>query len=165
MKKISKKWIFYLTNREIMVFWYLIARNENDMKSIIKISEAASLAIHTMVMLASTDDRLVTTAEMSRSMSVSEAHLAKVLQRLTKVGIVNSVRGPGGGFKLSKPPDSITLNDIYESIDGEIPDSDCLYEQSICNRQSCIMGGLIGSVSEEIKKYFTTTSLSDLTEK
>ncbi len=66
-----------------------------DMANLLKISEAASLALHTMGYLAANDRRLVTTHQIGEVLRASEAHLAKVLQRLARVGLVDSTRGAG----------------------------------------------------------------------
>lgn len=132
------------------------------MTSMIKISEASSIALHAMVILASHIDSLIPVRELAETLGFSEAHLAKVLQRLAKHGIVKSVRGPGGGFRLGKPADQISLLDVYETIDGQMGSSDCLYEDRICNNRVCIMGNLLGSVSEEIREHFAGKKLSEL---
>jgi DNA-binding IscR family transcriptional regulator len=64
------------------------------MSNILKISEAASLALHTTVILAANPNRLVSTKKLASQLHASEAHLSKVLQRLEKADIVNSTRGP-----------------------------------------------------------------------
>ncbi|MCK4620269.1 MAG: Rrf2 family transcriptional regulator, partial [Desulfobacterales bacterium] len=67
------------------------------MSNIIKISEAASMAIHAMVFLASESGRIVPSREIATTLRSSEAHLSKVMQRLAKAGLVSSTRGPKGG--------------------------------------------------------------------
>ena len=62
----------------------------------IKISEASSLAIHAMVFLAAKPGEKLSTSYIASEIKVSEAHLSKVLQRLNKVGLVVSSRGPSG---------------------------------------------------------------------
>ena len=72
------------------------------MSSVLKISDAATLALHTAVLLADRTEGPLTTKEIALTFGISEAHLAKVLQRLAKAGIVHSGRGPKGGFLLGK---------------------------------------------------------------
>lgn len=133
------------------------------MSGIIKISEAASIALHTMVYLAGNPDEVVSTKKLAERLKASTDHLAKVFQRLTKAGMVTSIRGPKGGFKLAKPPEFITLLEIYETIEGPLLASECLLcdGQKICNH--CIFGGLITEINLKVLEYLENKKLSDLT--
>ncbi len=135
-----------------------------DMANLLKISEAASLALHTMVYLAADDGRLVTTHEIGEALRVSEAHLAKVLQRLARVGLVDSTRGPKGGFRLAKAGDSISLLEVYETIEGPLTDTVCLLGEPVCQGEKCILGGLLETVNRQAREYLAGTTLADLTD-
>ncbi|OGL42423.1 MAG: hypothetical protein A2161_21090 [Candidatus Schekmanbacteria bacterium RBG_13_48_7] len=132
------------------------------MNQVLKISEAASLALHTMMLLAENSDKLVSTKDIASTLKVSEAHLSKVLQRLTKVGMVSAIRGPKGGFRLGRSTGEITLLDIYESIEGPMGEHDCLFTTPVCTGENCILGDLLSSVNTKVRKYFNETHLSDL---
>lgn len=131
------------------------------MNNFFKISEAASLALHTMALLASETDRVISVRESASFLDVSEAHLAKVLQRLSQAGFVDSTRGPKGGFYLAKSPEDITLLDIYEVIEGKIEARDCLLHRPICKNGKCIFGDLLKSMREDIVDHLSKTSLSE----
>jgi Rrf2 family protein len=132
------------------------------MASILKISEAASLALHTVVYLATQHDGLVSTKEIARVLHASEAHLSKVLQRLARVGIVSSVRGPKGGFALLKSPETLTLLEVYQAIEGTLALSNCLSDHPSCSGKQCVLGTLIGSIHEQITKYLSKTTVAKL---
>jgi len=132
------------------------------MSSILKISEAASLALHTAVILTANPNKLISTKEFASMLSASEAHLSKVLQRLEKAGIVISTRGPKGGFKLTRSGDEIALIDVYEAIDGKLSPSNCLFDKDLCNG-NCIMGGLLQNLNAQVKNYLSQTKLASLT--
>lgn len=128
----------------------------------LKISEAASLALHTMALLAAYPEEVFTNKEIASEIKASEAHLAKVLQRLVREGFVRSERGPRGGFILGKDAHRCTLLDIYECIDGSFTVSDCLLKTPSCSGGKCIMDGVLRSVNTIVEKYFTKTKLSEL---
>jgi len=134
------------------------------MKGILRLSEAASMGYHALAVLAGCPDRFMTAGDISRVISGSEAHLAKVMRRLVRAGLVSSTRGPGGGFKIAKKPASISLLDIYEAIEGKFQLGDCMLDDPCCKENNCIMGSLISSVNLEVLEYFRSRKLSDFAE-
>lgn len=133
------------------------------MSRIFRISDAVSLAIHAMMLLAVTDAKEpISVAHMSERLGVSRAHLAKVFQRLAKAGLVHSTRGPQGGFVLSRSAQSIFLSEIYEIIEGPIQAVECLLGHPVCNDKCCVLGGLLSSIHHQVHDYFTGTRLSEV---
>lgn len=134
------------------------------MSSVLKISEAANLAMHAMGYLAANNGRMVSTGEIAQSIKVSENHLQKVMQRLHKAGLVKSIRGPKGGFELMRPPEEIVLMKVYEAIEGALNGNTCLFEKKVCDGANCILGGMVEEVNHKFKEYMSKTVISDLTE-
>jgi Rrf2 family protein len=132
------------------------------MQTALRISDAAALAFHAMAFLAEHSNDLTTTGNIASTLKVSEAHLSKVLQRLTKDGLVRSIRGPGGGFTLAKQRDKITLLEVFESIEGPLELSDCLFGNSECVGENCMFGELINSVNHQLKRTLGSRKLSDI---
>ncbi|MDO9508922.1 MAG: Rrf2 family transcriptional regulator [Thermovirgaceae bacterium] len=131
------------------------------MKNIIQISEASSLALHGVSLLAA-NRRRMSIREIAAATGASEAHLSKVFQRLVKEGMIRSIRGPGGGFDLAKTPESITLLDIYSAIEG-MPSSDtCFLHSGSCPFRGCIFGDLIEDLTERVLRYLGDTTLADM---
>jgi len=131
------------------------------MPSVMKISEAASLALHTMALLADSPGVWISLREIAEALGVSENHLAKVLQRLVRRGLLVSTRGPRGGFRLAVEPERVTLLDVYEAIEGPYRVRGCMFAHPRCEGE-CIVGGLIGSVNRQVKETLANASLSDL---
>lgn len=127
-----------------------------------KISEATSIALHAAVFLAAHEEESVSRKRIASALDISECHLAKVLQRLAKVGLVRSTRGPRGGFVLGKRSDKITLLDVYEATEGPLKVGCCLRDKPPCGREGCIMGGLLPLMSDQIRQYLSGTTLSAL---
>lgn len=128
--------------------------------SILKISEAASLALHAMIVLSQNQKRLVSVKEIANTLDVSANHLSKVMQRLNKAGFIESIKGFNGGFKLSVAPEDVTFLEIYEIFDGKIKNSNCLLLNKDCG-DKCIFGDLISSINRQVRERFEKTKLSD----
>jgi len=131
------------------------------MGSIGTISEAASLAFHSMGLLAKRGNQ-VTTKEIAQTTGQSHAHLSKVLQRLVKAGLVRSTTGPHGGFVLAKPADQITLLEIYEAIEGPIEVPKCLLGRKRCLFGTCILEDSLTKLTEEFRDFLAGKRLSDV---
>jgi Rrf2 family protein len=133
------------------------------MEGPLRISEAASLAMHAMAYIAShRGDSPVSVAEMSRRLDVSEAHLGKVLQRLARLGFLESRRGPRGGYELGHGAGDLTLLRIYEAVDGPLRRGQCLLGHKSCRGPECILGGLLESVNEQMREQLSQSRLADL---
>ena len=133
------------------------------MSNVLRISDAASLGLHAMVLLAVDWQKEISTRQIASKLQVSEAHLSKVLQRLGKVGLVTSSRGPRGGFALARKAEEITLLDVYEAIDGPLVPNNCLLGTRICGGERCILGDLLETVDSQVREYLATTRLHELT--
>ncbi len=153
-----------------MVFWYYniiltLLHGRRRMKSILNISEAFSLALHAMSMIAAEKDgKPVTAHAVASRLGVSEAHLSKVLQRLVHAQILDSSRGPGGGFTLSRPAAEITLRDVYEVVEGPLKLDDCLIGTQICGGKSCVFDDLIHRVNREFEHYLEHATVERIKE-
>ena len=77
------------------------------MNKLINISEASSIAIHSLVLIAKLDQHINAT-QISKLTGFSKNHLSKILQMLVKHGYLKSNRGPKGGFFLIRKPQEIT---------------------------------------------------------
>jgi Rrf2 family protein len=129
---------------------------------LVKISEAASLGLHTMALLARESSRRFTNQQIADTLSASGHHLAKVMQRLAKAGLVTSIRGPQGGFELARTPEELRLLEIYEAVEGPFGDRECFFDEPICNGRECVLGDLVQSIHKQIRDYLTKTTLAEL---
>ncbi len=128
------------------------------MAKLVHFSEAASLALHAMVLIAKSDKH-VNVNTLAEKMGASRNHLAKVLQQLVKYNFLRSVRGPSGGFVLNKKHSEITILEIYEAIEGKIDVQECPLDRQICPFKKCLMGGLVKDVTLQFKEYFKEQTL------
>jgi len=134
------------------------------LKGIVNLSEASLLALHSMALLAQNENQPLTIKKMAEMTASSEAHLSKVMQRLSKINLVGSNRGPSGGFHLKRPIDSVTLLEIYEAIEGPLEEGNCFGKGGHCPFQRCLFGGLIDKMRHEFHQYLSSKTLKDLVE-
>jgi Rrf2 family protein len=128
------------------------------MAKIFSMSEAASIAIHSMVLIARNKDG-INAVKIAEQTGSSKNHISKVAQRLVKDDLLKSVRGPSGGFTLKKSPNDITLLDIYESIEGPLEITDCPMATEVCHFDQCIMGNVVNKMTLEFKKFLKGQTL------
>ncbi len=132
------------------------------MSNFVKISEAASLGLHAMALLARAPASRFTNQQIADELEASSHHLAKVMQRLVRARLVNSTRGPLGGFLLAKPDAETSLLEIYEAIEGPIGKPGCLSQSSACGGSKCILGQAIRSLHDQLCDYLKKTTLAEL---
>jgi len=133
------------------------------MTRLIHVSDAANLALHALMLLGrGGGGHSLSVAVMADELAVSEPHLGKVLQRLAKLGLVTSRRGPAGGFTLGRPSNQIRLMEILEAIEGPVEQQRCLLGRNLCVGKACAMGTLVHSVQSILIDHLTKTLLSDV---
>ena len=93
---------------------------------------------------------------------IHDARIEKVMQRLVRARIMNSVRGPGGGFVMSAKPEDIRLINIYEAVDGVFRCRECLFDHQSCDGHKCVLGKFIENINQQVKMFFETKTLKDL---
>ncbi len=129
------------------------------MNGTLRFSEAFTLGLHAACYLAGMEGGRASTREIAGHLGVSEAHLAKVMQRLVRAGLLKSARGPGGGFTLRRKGSDITLMDLYETLEGPFSPTTCLLGREACLWNSCVLGGLLRAVNERMESFLRETDL------
>jgi Rrf2 family protein len=96
------------------------------MSGYMKLSDGVEWGVHACTVLATLpSDRALPTAKLAEYHGVPAAYLAKHLQVLAGAGVLETVKGPRGGYRLARPPAEITLLEIVEAIDGDEPAFRC----------------------------------------
>ena len=91
-----------------------------------KLSDGVEWGVHVCTLLAVLPpDSALPAARLAEYHGVPSAYLAKHLQALAGAGVLETVKGPRGGYRLARPPAEITVLDVVEAIDGEEPAFRC----------------------------------------
>jgi Rrf2 family iron-sulfur cluster assembly transcriptional regulator len=108
-------------------------------------------------------DKVVLISEISKDRNIPEAFLAKIFQRLSKAGLLRSIRGAKGGFSLGKPAHEITIREIIEALEGPIVVSRCLLREGECKEERvCPLYPVWEELQQRILEILDRTTIEDL---
>lgn len=100
-------------------------------------------------------------AEIAERQNISQQYLEQLFGSLRKANLVNSVRGPKGGYSLAKEASNISLADILVAV-GENMNLSCGSGKSCSDINPCLTHGLWNNLSAEFYDFFASKMLSDL---
>lgn len=104
-------------------------------KPMLQLTRDGEYAVRAVLYLASQPEgKISLVSEISESQDVPKSYLSKIMQHLTKAGLVRSRRGAKGGFSLARPAGEITLRETIEAIEGPIYLNVCLIKKGECPR-------------------------------
>jgi Rrf2 family protein len=104
-----------------------------------------------------------TIKEVAERQEVSVAYLEQILNTLRKAGLILSVKGPGGGYLLSRGPAHISIGAVLNALEGPVAITSCLDPTEGCSRvDTCVTHLLWRSLGEKIEAFLNTITLDDL---
>ncbi|QDC44409.1 Rrf2 family transcriptional regulator [Methylophilus medardicus] len=109
-------------------------------------------------------DKPVTLAGISERQSISLSYLEQLFSRLRKQGLVSSVRGPGGGYRIAKAHQDISVSDIITAVDEQIDATQCGGSENCHDDGRCMTHELWASLNGKILDYLSGVSLGDMVE-
>ncbi len=112
-------------------------------------------------------DETVSIASIASRQNISESYLEQLIAKLRKAGLVTSVRGAGGGYKLAKPAEEISVGDILRALEGSLDPVECpgLKEESACDSSDfCVTKYVWQKINDSINQTVDGISLSRLVE-
>ena len=127
----------------------------------VMISSTAQYALRAALFLASGDGGFVSRSKIAEAATVPHDYLLKVLNELDSAGIVESRRGPGGGYRLTASPADITVLQIVLVVDS-IPRFTTCPLGIPGHAKLCSLHQLLDDASRSVEKVFGETTLEDL---
>lgn len=129
-----------------------------------KLTQYSDLGFRLMMYLAMCADKLVTIQEVSDRFGISKNHLVKISHQLTKVGLIESVRGRNGGVRLALPPENISAEMVLQATEDDFDLVECFniatnqcVISDVC-RLNCLLDEALEAFLEKLRKV----SLADL---
>jgi Rrf2 family nitric oxide-sensitive transcriptional repressor len=99
-----------------------------------KLTSFSDYTLRVLMYLALDRSRLATIPEIAEAYGISENHLMKVVHHLARSGVVESVRGRGGGVRLARDPSEIRIGDVVRATEGSAPIVECLSGDAVACR-------------------------------
>ncbi len=104
-------------------------------------------------------------ADVSQRQGISLSYLEQLFARLRKQGLVDSARGPGGGYRLSRAPGEIAVADVITAIDEKVDATRCGGLANCQDDQQCLTHELWSDLSQQIYEFLSGISLGHLVER
>ena len=95
------------------------------------------------------DGEKKTVKEIAEAEFIPHSFAYKILKKMENAGITQSIQGPGGGYRIVKPLDSLSLYDVVNAVEGDVLVFQCLRSDRQCQRNT---GGSICAVHMEFKR-------------
>ena len=108
-------------------------------------------------------EKPTTIRQIAERQDVSVAYLEQILNTLRRAGLIQSIKGPGGGYVLSRTPTEIAIGEILKELEGPVAITSCLDPEEGCSRvETCVTHLLWRSLGEKIQDFLNTITLADL---
>lgn len=109
-----------------------------------------------------TNPKPITLAGISERQDISLSYLEQLFSRLRRQGLVNSVRGPGGGYNLAKNYADISVADIISAVDEQIDATQCGGHENCKDEGRCMTHDLWTALNTKILEYLDGVTLADM---
>lgn len=120
-------------------------------------------ALRMLVGLGKRGGELVNVRVLAEECQVPQQFAAKIMQKLHDEGIVESVMGPRGGFRLARHPSGIDLLSVVQVVQGPVVVNTCLLGEKACERQNeCLITGRLSGLQCKVEEYLRGITLDDI---
>jgi len=104
----------------------------------------------------------VTLAAVSSRQRISLSYLEQLFGKLRRSGLVESVRGPGGGYNVAKPQESVSVADIILAVDEPIDATQCAGKENCLDDRRCMTHDLWAALNDHIFTFLSGVTLAQL---
>jgi Rrf2 family protein len=131
-----------------------------------RLTRASSYALHALVfMAAQKHNRPVASHIVAQARGIPEKFLLKVLKPLVSARVLSSVKGPNGGYRLTRPPSAVSMLAIVEAVDGPIRGQSPLSEAEGDSPLDRKLEAICKQAAEQIRRQLEKIPLSELATK
>jgi Rrf2 family iron-sulfur cluster assembly transcriptional regulator len=109
-----------------------------------------------------TEGKPISLPEIAVRQNISLSYLEQLFSRLKKNGLVDSIKGPGGGYRLSKGADDIVISDVIHAVEENLETTACNGKSNCHNNQQCLSHNLWEDLGTEIKNFLSDVTLQQV---
>ncbi len=127
-----------------------------------------ALSVHTLLLLASSDEKLLTSGRLSELLKVHPVSIRKVLSKMKSKGYIASKEGSGGGFSISCELSEVTLKEIYLLNQEDLLKPkchDCCISCKIGSNIESVLDEILSGADDKFQEYLEKYTLKDVFEK
>ena len=128
-----------------------------------KITKKVEYALMAVRHLHTEGNKLSSSTEIANSYNIPKPLLAKILQRLARKNIIKAIKGPSGGYVISKDPIKVKMTEFFEIMEGPIGIADCHYDSSCAQIECCSIKDPINKLNNSVKSLFDNMTLAEIT--
>ena len=109
-------------------------------------------------------ERAVSLAAIAENQQISRPYLEQLFARLRREGLVQSVRGPGGGYRLARPAEALSVAEVVEAVDESLRATRCSGAGAGCMKGGarCLTHDLWEETGRHLRDYLAAVSLADV---
>ena len=130
----------------------------------LKITKKVEYALIAIKHLQDHQDKIVPVSDISALYGIPKEILAKTLQKLAGSNIIESCKGPAGGYKVTNEVAKTTLNDFFEILEGPTAIMDCYFQDGCDHLNSCNIRTPINKINDSIRDLFSSLTLADISQ-
>ncbi|MBR9869597.1 MAG: Fe-S cluster assembly transcriptional regulator IscR [Gammaproteobacteria bacterium] len=131
-----------------------------------KLTTKGRYAVTAMLDLAlHSSERPVSLADISSRQEISLSYLEQLFSRLRRHHLVVSIRGPGGGYRLSRHADEVFIAEVVDAVSESLDTTRCGNKGDCQNGEKCLTHHLWSDLSDQIHQFLSDISLGDLMRK
>jgi Rrf2 family iron-sulfur cluster assembly transcriptional regulator len=104
----------------------------------------------------------VSLAEIAKRQGISQSYLEQLFARLRRNRLVDGLRGPGGGYKLGRPGDTISVADVIDAVNESVDATRCGGQRNCQDEHRCLTHDLWEDLSTQIRDFLSGVSLDQL---
>ena len=128
-----------------------------------KITKKVEYALMAVRHLHMEGNKLSSSSEIANSYNIPKPLLAKILQRLARKNIIKAIKGPSGGYIISKDPFKVKMTEFFEIMEGPMGIADCHLDSSCSQIECCSIKDPINKLNNSVKSLFDNMTLAEIT--